>query len=117
MAYTGTHDNDTMMGWARGAEGDSTRTAEEVARERTYAEAYLAASARELHWAAIRGVLASVADTAIVPVQDVLGLGSEARMNTPGVDTGNWRWQADDGAFTAALAARLRRLVESSDRA
>ena len=112
VAYTGTHDNDTMMGWARGAAGDSTRTAAEVARERVYAEAYLASPPDDLHWAAIRGVLASVADTAIVPVQDVLGLGSEGRMNTPGRASGNWRWRMRPGALTDAHAARLRTLAD-----
>ena len=112
VAYTGTHDNDTTMGWARGAAGDSTRTPAEVARERGYAEAYLGASTDGLHWAAIRGVLASVADTAIVPVQDVLGLGSEGRMNTPGTASGNWRWRLQAGALTEDHARRLRTLAD-----
>ncbi len=112
VAYTGTHDNDTMVGWARGAAGDSTRTPDDIARERGYAEAYLEAAPDQLHWAAIRGVVASVADTAIVPVQDVLGLGSEARMNTPGRASGNWRWRLERGALTAAHAERLRRLAD-----
>ncbi len=112
VAYTGTHDNDTMMGWARGTAGASTRTPEEVARERRYAEAYFGAPAGELHWAAIRAALASVADTAIVPVQDVLGLGSEARMNVPGRPSGNWRWRLKAGALTAAHAARLLELSD-----
>lgn len=112
VAYTGTHDNDTMMGWAKGSAGDSTRTMAEVDRERRYAEAYLAAATDDLHWAAIRGVVASVADTAIVPVQDVLGLGSEARMNVPGRASGNWRWRMPAGALTPAHAARLRDLAD-----
>lgn len=112
VAYTGTHDNDTTMGWARGAAGDSTRGADDVARERRYAEAYLAAGTDDLHWAAIRGVLASVADTAIIPVQDVLGLGSAARMNVPGRASGNWRWRMGAGDLTAAHAARLRTLAD-----
>ena len=112
VAYTGTHDNDTMLGWARGAAGDSTREAAEVARERHYAEAYLGAAGDELAWAAIRGVVASVADTAIVPVQDILGLGSEARMNIPGRASGNWRWRMAPGALTDTHAARLRTLAD-----
>jgi 4-alpha-glucanotransferase len=113
VAYTGTHDNDTILGWARGAAGDSTRTPDEIARERRYAAAYLGSTGGDdLHWAAIRGVLASVADTAIIPVQDVLGLGSEARMNIPGRPSGNWRWRLQPGALTAAHAARLRDLAD-----
>ncbi len=112
VAYTGTHDNDTLAGWARGSAGDSTRTSDDVARERAYAEAYLHAGGDELHWAAIRAVCASVADTAIVPVQDVLGLGSEARMNIPGRPSGNWRWRLEEGALTDAHASRLRTLAD-----
>lgn len=112
VAYTGTHDNDTMMGWARGSTGDSTRTPEDVARERRYAEAYLTAGADDLHWAAIRACLASVAETVIIPVQDVLGLGSDARMNIPGRASGNWRWRMPAGALTTAHAARLRDLAD-----
>jgi 4-alpha-glucanotransferase len=112
VAYTGTHDNDTMLGWAHGASGDSTRTMADAVRERRYAEAYLRSSGDDLHWAAIRGVLASVADTAIIPVQDVLGLGSEARMNTPGRASGNWRWRLAPGSLTPEHAGRLRDLAD-----
>ena len=95
-----------------GSYGDSTRSAEDVGRERHYAEAYLGATGDELTWAAIRGVVASVADTAIVPVQDVLGLGSEARMNVPGRASGNWRWRMQPGALTPVHATRLRTLSD-----
>ena len=73
--------------------------------------AYLDAEGRQIHWAFIRAAVASVADTAIVPLQDVLGLGSEARMNLPGNPTGNWRWRLREGALTPALAQRLRELT------
>jgi 4-alpha-glucanotransferase len=113
VVYTGTHDNDTTVGWwtSSGA-GDSTRDDEEVRDERARALAYLDAAGREIHWAFIRAALASVADTAIVPLQDVLGLGSEARMNLPGRAHGNWRWRLTDGALTASIRDRLRRLAE-----
>jgi 4-alpha-glucanotransferase len=68
-------------------------------------------------WAFIRGVFASVAETAIIPMQDVLELGGQARFNTPGETAGNWRWRMADGAFTPELAGRLRRLVEATGRA
>jgi 4-alpha-glucanotransferase len=112
VAYTGTHDNDTIVGWASGAAADGMRGGEEVARERAYAEAYLGAAPGDLHWAAIRAVLASVADTAIVPVQDVLGLGSESRMNVPGRPAGNWRWRLPEDALTPAHAGRLRTMAD-----
>jgi 4-alpha-glucanotransferase len=69
-----------------------------------------------VHWDLIRGVLASVADTAIVPAQDVLGLGSEARTNQPGIASGNWRWQLHPGQFTPDLARRLGVLTETYER-
>ncbi len=83
-----------------------------MARERGYAEAYLDATGDDLAWAAIRAVIASVADTAIIPVQDVLGLGSDARMNVPGRASGNWRWRLTPDALTPAHAERLRLLAD-----
>jgi 4-alpha-glucanotransferase len=111
VAYTGTHDNDTAMGWWEGGAGDSTRTAEDVAREKAFAREYLATDGREMHWVLIRTLLASVADTAIVPLQDVLGLGSEARMNTPATLGGNWRWRFREEQLRPEHAARLASLV------
>jgi 4-alpha-glucanotransferase len=113
VVYTGTHDNDTVVGWwtSSGA-ADSTRTADEVSEERARALAYLDAEGREIHWAFIRAALASVADTAIVPLQDVLGLGSEARMNLPGRGHGNWRWRLKPEALTDGIRDRLKRLAE-----
>jgi 4-alpha-glucanotransferase len=108
VAYTGTHDNDTALGWWTSGVGDSTRSESEVADERDFAFKYLDAEGREIHWAMIRTLLASVADTVVIPLQDVLGLGSEARMNLPGRPSGNWRWRARAGAFDDALRARLR---------
>jgi 4-alpha-glucanotransferase len=64
----------------------------------------------------IRTLLASVADTAIIPLQDVLGLGSEARMNLPGTSSGNWRWRFDAQALSSELTARLRKLNKTFDR-
>jgi 4-alpha-glucanotransferase len=113
VVYTGTHDNDTVVGWwtSSGA-ADSTRTADEVSEERARALAYLDAEGREIHWAFIRAALASVADTAIVPLQDVLGLGSEARMNLPGRGHGNWQWRLEPESLTDGIRDRLKRLAE-----
>jgi len=116
-AYTGTHDNDTVVGWwASSGAGDSTRTPEDVAKEHAFARAYLNFTDVPIHWVLIRGVLSSVADLAIIPLQDLLGLGSEARMNLPGTSRGNWRWRFEKGLLTDALARRLCELVEMYDR-
>ena len=116
-AYTGTHDNDTTVGWwnSSGA-NDSTRTSEDVVKEQAFARAYLNLRDEPIHWAMIRAVLGSIADLAIVPLQDVLGLGTEARMNLPGTSKGNWRWRFRQGALTPDLARRLRDLVVLYDR-
>jgi 4-alpha-glucanotransferase len=118
VAYTGTHDNDTTLGW-RNSKGtiDSIRTSEDVAKERVFARTYLGCADDEpINWAMIRTVLASVADTAIIPLQDVLGLGTEARMNLPGTSRGNWRWRFLPGVLSSELAKRLRELNEAYDR-
>ena len=113
VAYTGGHDNDTTVGWwSSSGAGDSTRTPDDVRKERDFARAYLNFhDDSEINWAMIRAVLASVADVAIVPLQDVLGLGSAARMNLPGKVSGNWKWRYRQGALSAELSARLRSLV------
>ncbi len=116
-AYTGTHDNDTTVGWwSSSGANDSTRTLEDVVEERAFARAYLNVEGAPIHWAMIRAILASIADLAIVPLQDVLGLGSEARMNLPGTSKGNWRWRFRQGALTEELSKRLRELVVLYDR-
>jgi 4-alpha-glucanotransferase len=107
VIYTGTHDNDTTEGWFRsGATED----------ERRNAECYLGRCDDGIHWAFIRGAQASAAEFALIPLQDVLGLGSEARMNTPSLDNGNWKWRFAPGQFTAALAEKLACLAEVTDR-
>lgn len=117
VAYTGTHDNDTVIGWwTSTGERDSTRTAEDVVKEKAFAREYLDTDGRDMHWVLIRTLMASVADTVLFPVQDVLGLGSEARMNMPGTSSGNWRWRLRPGALDAGVTERLRRLAEIYDR-
>jgi 4-alpha-glucanotransferase len=111
VAYTGTHDNDTVMGWWEGGAEGSTRTAADVAAEKAHARAYLATDGREMSWAMIRAVVASVADTAIAPLQDVLGLGSAARMNRPSTLGGNWAWRFREEELGPAQAERLAELV------
>ena len=118
FAYTGGHDNDTTAGWwSSSGAGDSTRTAEDVRKEREFARVYLdLRDDHEIHWAMIRSVLSSIADVTIVPLQDVLGLGSAARMNLPGTTTGNWTWRYRRGVLTDAFAAKLRSLTALYDR-
>lgn len=118
VAYTGTHDNDTTVGWFSSVAGEgSTRTAKQIDREREFCLEYLKTDGKEIHWDFIRALLASVANTAIVPLQDLLGLGTEARMNLPNTTEGNWAWRFNPHALTGELAARLRKLTELYGRA
>jgi len=118
VVYSGTHDNDTTLGWWRSSgAGDSTRTAEDVRQEREFALKYLDTDGREMNWVFMRTLLASVADLAIFPLQDVLGLGSEARMNIPATPSGNWRWRFEWPLLTDAICERLKELTVIYDRA
>jgi 4-alpha-glucanotransferase len=107
VIYTGTHDNDTVAGWWHSGAAE---------HERRNAEAYVGRCEDGIHWAFIRAALCSAASFSITPLQDVLGLGSEARMNTPSHDGGNWRWRFDPQDLTPERAAKLALLVELSDR-
>jgi 4-alpha-glucanotransferase len=108
IVYTGTHDNDTVRGWY-----DSLDT--EVRAEVDAAIAYAGVREREPHWSLIRLAFASPARVAMAQMQDVLGLGSEARMNTPGRSAGAWKWRLDRMP-TAATARRLRAATEAAGR-
>jgi 4-alpha-glucanotransferase len=115
--YTGTHDNDTTVGWFNSVAGQATtRTAEQISRERDYTLRYLHSRGNEIHWDLIRLAMASVARLAVFPMQDVLGLGSEARMNLPSTSEGNWRWRLLPGQLTPEHAARLKSLAETYER-
>ncbi|MGM9608143.1 MAG: 4-alpha-glucanotransferase [Oscillospiraceae bacterium] len=102
VAYTGTHDNDTALGWLSSA--DSA----DAARARDY----LRLTGEEDHWGMMRALWGSVAELTVVQAQDILGLGSEARMNTPSTVGSNWCWRALPGSFTPELAQRLRHCME-----
>ena len=117
VVYTGTHDNDTTMGWwqSSGA-GDSTRSAEAVAREKAFARQYLGTDGTDMHWVLIRATLASVANTVLIPMQDVLGLGSDARMNLPGRQAGNWGFRFTWAQLAPDLTERLRTLTSTFER-
>jgi 4-alpha-glucanotransferase len=102
VVYTGTHDNDTVLGWYQ--------TAPEP--ERDYCRRYLARDASEIAFDMVRAAWASVACWAIAPLQDVLGLGPEARMNYPGRPDGNWTWRFEVSQITPDMAGRLRELAQ-----
>ncbi|HET7232294.1 MAG TPA: 4-alpha-glucanotransferase [Longimicrobium sp.] len=106
VAYTGTHDNNTALGWYL----------DEATPHARAALARLADGGSEPNWAMIEVVLRSDADLAIIPLQDVLGLGSEGRMNTPGSSSGDWMWRFGHGELTRDLAARLREITAATGR-
>ncbi len=104
LACTGTHDNDTLMGWLL------------KRPDREFLIKSFNADAGAPHWGFIQAVYHSPAQTAIVPMQDVLGLGSEARMNLPGEPKGNWLWRLDEKALTPALSRTLAEMAKASGR-
>jgi len=106
VAYTGTHDNDTTLGWFRSLDGE---VRQQVLDETGGLE-------QEMPWPAIRAVLGSRARLSVVPMQDYLSLDSEHRMNRPGVAEGNWGWQMRAGDLTDQLADRIREAVEVAGR-
>ncbi|EAW37484.1 4-alpha-glucanotransferase [Lyngbya sp. PCC 8106] len=107
VAYTGTHDNDTTVGWF------SQRSLQAQARVMSYVGGTMG---HGIHWDLIQVALASVANQAILPLQDVLGLGSEAKMNQPSTSEGNWSWRFLPGAITDEIRDRLRSLTETYGR-
>jgi 4-alpha-glucanotransferase len=107
VVYTGTHDNDTTVGWF-----SSLRAA-----ERARVLRYVGGSGREIHWDLIRLASMSVANLALFPLQDVLGLGSAARMNSPGTTRGNWGWRFQSKQLSRPLAERLGELTRTYERA
>jgi 4-alpha-glucanotransferase len=108
VVYTGTHDNDTSLGWFRRSSAPE---------ERELALKYMGTDGREFNWDFIRLAFSSVADMAVVPLQDVLGLDSEARMNYPSRASGNWSWRYLPGALTPEIKQRLAEMTEIYGRA
>jgi 4-alpha-glucanotransferase len=107
VVYTGTHDNDTTVGWWNSSATDY---------EKRSALAYLGCSEDGINWAMIRAAQGSPAGLSVVPLQDVLGLGSEARLNTPSMPAGNYLWRYQPGALRPELAQKLAALAEVTDR-
>jgi 4-alpha-glucanotransferase len=115
--FTGTHDNDTTCGWwdalkRRARNSSSSTDCSTIQRVKSY----LQTDGREFHWAFIRALLTSVAEIAVIPMQDVLGLGSEARMNLPGHAKGNWGWRVTSSQIDRVNVERLRNLTICSGR-
>ncbi len=100
VVYTGTHDNDTTLGWFQSLPPE----------QKQYVDDYLGVPGEPMPWPLIRAALASVAHLAVIPMQDILMLGGEARMNTPGTIKGNWRWRFSWDQVTPDLSERLRHL-------
>ena len=107
VVFTGTHDNDTVRGWWEDGATES---------ERGYVTEYLGREITEPHWELIRLGMTSPAHTFIAPLQDVLGLGGEARMNLPGAEGGNWNWRLPDDGLTGTEGGRLARLTWLTNR-
>lgn len=110
LIYTGTHDNNTARGWFEEEASDDMRKRlmQYVGRE---------IREDEIHWELIRLALMSVANMAIIPIQDVLGLKSNAKMNRPGTSSGNWKWRLSPGQLTEAVVQKLRAMTEIYGRA
>ena len=109
VVYTGTHDNDTVVGWWDTLEPRRRERAQTALKEAD-------TDGEPIHWAMIALALRSPARLAMMQAQDVLGLGNEARMNLPGTPTGAWKWRMEPGALTAEHAARLRELTRAAGR-
>ncbi len=106
VSYTGTHDNDTAVGWWQKADP----------AQQTRFRQYAGGDGREVHWEMIRLALESAAHFALVPLQDVIGLGSEARMNTPGLGAGSWQWRFGPTGLAGPAQERLLELTRASHR-
>lgn len=133
VAYSGTHDNDTVMGWWDRRQATATESIDDIRRQHEYAASYLNVAyppvrkereqmghpepgLTEVNWAFIRTLMASVAECVIFPMQDVLGLGTPSRMNYPGTSSGNWRWRMCSKELRLNEAQRLRNLAEIYER-
>jgi 4-alpha-glucanotransferase len=115
VCYTGTHDNDTTAGWFDG-KGDDTRTVEELERTRTRTLELTGGAANTIHWDMTRLAFGSRATIAVAPMQDVLGLGSAARLNRPGSTLNNWRWRMQAEELRPEVAEAVARMVEATSR-
>ncbi len=110
VVYTGTHDNNTVMGWFENQAGPKEK-------QRLFAQIGRKVPINQLHWELVRLAMSSVANLAIIPMQDILGLGAEARMNLPGsVDNKNWTWRFDNRLLTPSITAKLKAITKTAHR-
>jgi len=117
VVYTGTHDNDTTRGWFHAEPGNAvTRTLAEIREERATVLSYLGNDESEINWDMIQMALQSNAHTSIIPLQDILGLDSEARMNIPGTVEGNWIWRFKRNLLSDGAIERMCNLTQQSER-
>ncbi|MBL6967179.1 MAG: 4-alpha-glucanotransferase, partial [Desulfobacteraceae bacterium] len=110
IAYTGTHDNNTLIGWFRNEISPKER-------ERIFRYLYREEPVNEIHWEIIRLAMMSVADIAIIPMQDILGLGEDARMNQPATTSGNWRWRLLSEQIAPDIERKLSGMTRTYGRA
>ena len=115
VCYTGTHDNDTTVGWFHGT-GDDTRSEEEVVKAQKVVLERTGGSAETIHTDMIKLAFGSNARLAVAPMQDFLGLGSEARINTPGTTKDNWRWRMQEDEIDSKLVEQIAAMVQASSR-
>ena len=115
ICYTGTHDNDTTIGWFHGSP-DDMRSAPEIAATQEAALRISGGRTETVHTDLIRAAFSTAARIAIAPLQDYLGLGSEARINTPGTSAGNWRWRVIDTQLTPDICDNIASMVSASGR-
>ena len=116
IAYTGTHDNDTTVGWFSRRPSGTADDRRYATAQRLFARRLIGSAGDEFHWDLVRVALGSVADTVIVPMQDVLGLGSAARMNVPGNPKGNWTWRYRPGQVRPQSRERLAEITAVTGR-
>jgi 4-alpha-glucanotransferase len=116
ICYTGTHDNDTTLGWFHGSP-DDMRSAAEIAATQTAALRISDGRTETVHMDLIRAAFSTAAGIAIAPLQDYLGLGSDARINTPGTSAGNWRWRVIDAQLSPDICDNIASMVNASGRA
>ncbi len=114
VVYTGTHDNNTVVGWYDEAKKASRKKVKMY--NLSFLRDYLDTDLTDVNWQMIREAMRSTANLSIFPMQDILGLDKKARMNIPGKPTGNWQWRMAEGALTERLAARLRKETQTFNR-
>ena len=113
VVYTGTHDNDTSMGWYKNIKNDT----ENLSKEKDCIHATLSLESKELNWSMIEYCLRSNAIISIIPIQDLLGLGSSARMNTPGtVSDLNWSWRMESNDLSRIIIQKMKQLTKDTSR-